>query len=297
MKLGLTCISEILKDRDKAFGFQTMTRKRFNSLPRQEALTILGERILHNLKVTEAIVNHCADVGIVHYRFSSALYPLLTDESLSILRVELPNHLDIRDTERKLGKTILKRKISVSIHPDQFNVLCSQNLNVVAKTIRELNFHADFLDRLRIWDGYSTPMNIHIGLSPKPDYSVEVLVKNMLDNINLLSYTARKCLVLENEDKGFWNCENLYQYFHDKLPLTYDNLHDQCNPSKSCYLKKFKSTWKICTPIFHLSEGGKNGNPRAHTDYFSKLTKIPDPDCIWECEVKAKDKAILKLKS
>ena len=33
IKLGLTCISEILKEKDKKkYSFQTMTRKRFNDL-------------------------------------------------------------------------------------------------------------------------------------------------------------------------------------------------------------------------------------------------------------------------
>ena len=51
---------------------------------------------------------------------------------------------------------------------------------------------------------------------------------------------VRNRLVLENEDKGFWSCQNLYKYFYSYMrhvynfnfPLTLDNLHDKCNPSK-----------------------------------------------------------------
>ena len=50
MRYGLCCISLNLKD--EGYSFQTMTYKRFSSLPRNEALTILGERIENNLLVT-----------------------------------------------------------------------------------------------------------------------------------------------------------------------------------------------------------------------------------------------------
>ena len=59
--LGLTCISEILKDQDKKkYSFRTMTRKRFNDLcvrdGRNEAIKELSERILHNVRTTRYII-------------------------------------------------------------------------------------------------------------------------------------------------------------------------------------------------------------------------------------------------
>ena len=67
--LGLTCISEQLKDKDKKeYSFRTMTRKRFNDLcnneGRDEAIKELSNRILHNVVVTESIVYHCAKSNI-----------------------------------------------------------------------------------------------------------------------------------------------------------------------------------------------------------------------------------------
>jgi UV DNA damage repair endonuclease len=56
MKLGLVCISEILKKKDKSLAFKTMTRKRFSELDRQLALKELSSRILHNCKLTKQIV-------------------------------------------------------------------------------------------------------------------------------------------------------------------------------------------------------------------------------------------------
>jgi len=103
--LGLTCISEQLKEKDKVkYSFRTMTRKRFNDLcssqGRDEAINQLSERILHNVVVTQYIVNHCHASDIRHYRLSSALFPLLTDQTLEISMAELPHKARI---EKGLG--------------------------------------------------------------------------------------------------------------------------------------------------------------------------------------------------
>ena len=56
MQFGLCCISLDLRELDTPLKFQTMTYKRFDSLPREEALSILGDRILNNLTVTDATI-------------------------------------------------------------------------------------------------------------------------------------------------------------------------------------------------------------------------------------------------
>jgi hypothetical protein len=44
-----------------------MTYKRFASLPREEALAILGDRILNNMTTTNEIIKYCADkIGRAH---------------------------------------------------------------------------------------------------------------------------------------------------------------------------------------------------------------------------------------
>ena len=83
--LGLTCISEELKDKDKKkYSFRTMTRKRFHDLERSDAIHQLSERILHNARATRYIINHCILHNIFHYRLSSALFPLITDAQTDV---------------------------------------------------------------------------------------------------------------------------------------------------------------------------------------------------------------------
>ena len=142
MKLGLVCISELLKKQDKSLAFKTMTRKRFLELGRDAALVELSSRILHNCKLTKQIILHCAANNISHYRISSCIAPLITDATLNISYDDLPDMQAIASALQDAGTTAQTCGVSVSSHPDQFNVLTSYNADVVDRSVKELN-HQD----------------------------------------------------------------------------------------------------------------------------------------------------------
>ena len=323
--LGLTCISEELKDKDKVkYSFRTMTRKRFNDLierdGRSEAIKELSERILHNVRVTRYILRHCAFSNIKHYRLSSALFPLLTDRTLEISYEELPNGATIDDELRFAGLIAEEHGISIGSHPDQFNVLASTDREKVDRTINELNFQASILDKLGLPQDHTAPMNIHINYTPKMDETLEVVATRFFRNLSMCDAGVYKRLTIENEDKGFFNVDNcikfseyLFQTFKANIPVCYDNLHDFCNPSEdhnvAFQAERCAYTWvnqgegehNFLAPVFHWSEGTPQ-KPRAHADYFA-LGNIPPVIAIepskevkWECEVKQKDKAIRLLR-
>ena len=225
---GLTCISEILKKKDKTLAFKTLTKSRFIELEKRKEKwgeQTLSERIIHNLKLTSTIIEHCRQNEIGHYRLSSSLFPLITDKSLEL------------------------------------------NLKAIAD---------------RFYDG---------------------MVR--------CNDSVLKRLVIENDDKGCWNCMNLFVYFHQYMghqhrhimPLTYDNLHDKCNPSMlqtttvtmEQNIDAFAKTWPDnVTPVFHWSNG-KPDNKRSHADFADGNPPEYDRPLIWEVEVKQKDFAIAKL--
>jgi UV DNA damage endonuclease len=323
--LGLTCISEQLKDKDKKkYSFRTMTRKRFNDLcvtqGRDEAIKELSNRILHNIYVTRYILRHCAFSNIKHYRLSSALFPLLTDGTLQISLDELPNKSTIKDELTFAGQIANEHGISIGSHPDQFNVLASTNRDAVARTINELNFQASILDKLGLPQDHTAPMNIHINYTPKGDETLEVVATRFFRNLSMCDKGVYNRLTIENEDKGFFNVDNcikfsdyLFKTFKVNIPVCFDNLHHMCNPSEESSIKwqaeRCAYTWvnqgkgehNFLAPVFHWSEG-KPEKPRAHADYFA-LGNIPpyiaietDKPAKWECEVKGKDKAISLLR-
>ena len=146
---------------------------------------------------------------------------------------------------------------------------------------------------------YSSPMCLHLNRSPGVEESTHEYYDRFYSAFKKCSLGVQKRLVLENEDKGFWSCENLYNTFKGLTPFVYDNLHDECNPSDTKYspywAEKFKETWGEFTPVFHWSEGIDGSS--KHTDYFSRIPVVVqlNPDVIWECEVKSKDFAICRV--
>lgn len=308
LNYGLVCISELLREKNPELAFQTMTRTQFKKKDREQSIRELSSRISHNLTVTIETIRHCASIGVKHYRLSCKLFPLITDETLDLQVEQLPNYNIILQKLAEIGRVANELNISLSIHPDQFVVLASNSDEICRKSINELNFHAWVLDNIGAPQNHSCPINIHPNLSnfDSPEKFVDKFVRNFFKcNIGV-----RNRLVIENEDKAFWNCANLYEYFHNYMkhaynfyfPLTFDNLHDEANPSHdasgnkfeiSHWFLKFYQTWTV-TPVFHWSEAA-SGTKRNHAQ---KLTTVPADfgfDVTWEIEIKDKDRGFLHL--
>jgi len=297
-RLGLVCISERLTHQKSTA--KTMTRKQYCSLGREHGLVVLSQRILHNSLHLKRTLQACHEVGARHYRVSSTLFPLLTDITLELKYSDIVGIDDILDNLREAGHYARKQGITLSSHPDQFNVLSSYNPDVVDKTIRELDHQAAVLDMMGCPQNYSAPMCLHLNKSPNLKVeTVQQYVQRFLVNLSRCSRGVRHRLVLENEDKAYWNCENLYTHFAGHLPLVYDNLHDACNPScdPSQSISRFRQSWGKYVPVFHWSEG--IGSTRSHVDYATHLPHAvaSNRDVTWEVELKAKDNAIAHILS
>ena len=323
--LGLTCISEELKEIDKKkYSFRTMTRKRFNELcvrdGRDEAVKELSERIAHNLYVTQYILRHCHSSDIRHYRLSSSLFPLLTDQTLELAYTDLPNYKTL-DTELRFIGIIAKTfGISMGSHPDQFVVLASANENAVKNSINELNFHASIFDKIGLPQDHTAPMNIHVNRSIKDGETLEDIAKIFYNNLMKCNAGVYNRLTIENEDKlSLFNIDDcikfseyLFETHNYNLPVCADNLHHLCNPSEvldfTWQAERCAYTWvnqgegehNFIAPVFHWSEG-KPEKPRSHADYIAfgnfppHIAIEPDKPAIYEIEIKRKDYAIKLL--
>ena len=144
-RFGLCCISATLQD--EGHRFQTMTFKRFSSLPRGEGLSVLSGRYANNLRVIHAIMQQCVNEGWT-YRVSSSIFPLMTHPDAGIVFDELDNANEIRDLFAQCRKLKEASGLRISCHPDQFNVLASLNDESVDRTVIELNHHGWFMDQL-----------------------------------------------------------------------------------------------------------------------------------------------------
>lgn len=292
MKLGLCCISEILGER--GVRFQTMTRKSANA--NAAFKNIVAAKIRNNLEVLDKTLAHCVESGISHYRLSSSMFPLVGDPTLG-LGLEFLEEIGVADKLRNIRAR--NKNITLASHPSHFTILPSLNPSTVSSAIFDLEMHAWMHDALDLPRDYSNPINIHVGIS---SYDPAAIRNNFKRAFEGLSEGVRNRLVLENDDKGFWNCGNLNEYFGDMFPLTFDNLHHEINEGNNnhqYWIDIYANKWtdRGFTPVFHWSEGGANGKARSHADYFSHVPEFIklNKDIIFECEVKAKDKAVAKV--
>lgn len=292
MRYGLCCIS--LKLKEQGFSFQTMTYKRFSSLPREEALQILGDRIKNNLMVTDKTIEFCAENNYV-YRVSSDIFPLITYDEANVNLEDLPNYDSIQDEFDNIEKTISRTGVRVSAHPSEFNVLASTNQKAVEKTITELNFYSSFFDRIGLEANYNNPMNLHIH-NKSGTYSE--IVDRFKRNFDKLDDNCKARLVIENDDKlNCWSVRELISHFHahTNIPITFDYLHHKCHSDmldEETAIKACHDTWHGYKPLFHYSESRPGNNPRAHDDYAKNLFDTYGLEFDIDMELKAKDLAL-----
>ena len=302
MIYSLTC--HHLGLQNQGCKFQTMTYKRFSTIPRDEAMKTLSDRIINNLETTLLILIECEDENWA-YRFSSSLFPLLTYDKASISLEDLPDYDGIKFRIEELGVFLKAHPIYCSMHPDQFCSITSDRPDVVEKSIQELEFHARFLDMIGLSQSYDCPINIHLSSIPK-NKTVDDVVNQVGSVLDRLSDSVRKRLVFENNDKpnSFWNVENLYNRIYKRFgtPITVDELHWKCFPDVSqTYQEAFETcleTWGDSVPRYHYSESKSEKTPRSHADFATKKPLTFGADrIIMDIELKMKDEAIKKLQN
>jgi len=271
-----------------------MTYKRFSSLPREEALEILGSRIQNNLMVTDKTIEFCAENNYV-YRVSSDIFPLITFDEANVSLEDLPNHDAIQDEFDNIAQTISRTGVRVSAHPSEFNVLASTNQKAVDKTITELNFYSSFFDRIGLEANYTNPMNLHVH---NKNGTHSEIISRFIQNFNRLDPNCRSRLVIENDDKiNCWNVNELVNIFHKatNIPITFDYLHHKCNPDnldEETALRMCYDTWHGYRPLFHYSESKPGNNPRSHADFAENPFNTYGLEFDIDMELKMKDYAI-----
>jgi UV DNA damage endonuclease len=291
MRIGLCCIS--LKLKEQGFGHQTMTFKRFNSLPREEALEILGSRIQNNLMVTDKTIQFCAENNYV-YRVSSDIFPLITYDEANVNLEDLPNYDTIQDEFDNIAQSISSTNVRVSAHPSEFNSLSSLNEKVVEKTITELNFYSSFFDRIGLPADRRSPMNFHVHNN---NGTREEIAHRFYNNFKKLDNNCQARITIENDDKlNCWSVKELVDIFHQitRIPICFDYLHHKCHPNGLTEREAINMCWDTwqTTPLFHYSESRPGNNPRAHCDVPTQPFDTYGLEFDIDFEVKGKDLAI-----
>ncbi|MGV8980320.1 UV DNA damage repair endonuclease UvsE [Clostridium sp.] len=236
MKIGYACIPLTINARTN----RRLTLKNFSE-------KMFLEVVEQNLIDLREILDNNEKNKIKLFRISSDIVPLGSHCINEVAWYEY-----FQNELKEIGEFIKKSDIRVSMHPGQYTVLNAEKEDIVEKAIKDLEYHARFLDALGV--DSSNKIILHIG----GGYGDKGLAMNrFIKNFKRLSPSVKNRLVIENDDRTFNINDLLFISGEINIPVIFDNLHHECNHEFDMPIReimnKVAKTWKK-----------EDGNPKVH---------------------------------
>jgi len=247
MSIGYACLTiGVLNS-----NFKSCTAKNVN----QEKLLDL---ISHNLNSLESIIDYNIKNNIKLFRISSDLIPFGSSPINSLTWEE-----EFCSKLSKIGEKIKISGMRISMHPGQYTVLNSPNIDVVNRAVDDLNYHTKILDSLGVGGDHKIVLHIGGVYNDK-----EQAIDRFINNYDKLSDSIKQRLVIENDDKSYNINDVLEIGTKLKIPVIFDNLHNEINfydkeKSDVYWINQCKGTWQE-----------KDGNQKIHYSQQNLLKKL-----------------------
>lgn len=301
IRLGYVAISNVLGK--KVTSSSTVTFSNYSKITTEEKrLEKLKTVALSNLVALEELLKYNIKNNIHFYRITSALVPLVTHPEVGYW-----GHREFYKKDfQYIGKLIKDSNMRVDTHPDEFNVINSNNPQVVKNTTINLSRQVEWFEDMEYKDG---KMVIHIGGATG---GKEIAIKRFVDNFLKMPSSIKERLMIENDDKTYTAKETLQLCKSINIPMVLDIHHHNCN--NECneiteILEDILNTWnnEDLPPKMHFSSP-KDPTlvakvDKKHSDFITALDFIDfieklrefnrNVDVMLEC--KEKDVALFKL--
>ena len=293
-------------------GLKSHDARRFKNSP----------HLKNSIEFAHGIFDYLEEAKISMYRFSSDFAPYLTHPDMPQFHGQIE---ESRTELEDLGKRAQKMGLRLSFHPSQYILLNSPNEKLTQTSLRDFAAQAEILDILGCGD--EAVIVTHVG-GVYGDR--DAAIARFVENHKLLGESAKRRVVLENDDKSYTIADTLKIHEQTGIRLIFDHQHHTCvHPADMTHEEACcaaLSTWPSdCRPKVHHSsprienreivrmdkESGKKKAFEAapllsqHADYvdapvFIDYVRAVKARCGREFDVmveaKAKDLAVLKLK-
>jgi UV DNA damage endonuclease len=285
MKIGYACIPLTVDARTN----RRLTLKNFS---KEMFLQVLEQNLI-DLRIT---LENNDKYNIKLFRISSDIVPLGSHSINDVIW-----HEYFQKELNEIGKFIKERGMRVSMHPGQYTVLNAQKEDIVAKAIKDLEYHTRFLDSLGMDATHKIILHIGGGYGDK-----SAAINRFIENFKRLSPAVKNRLVIENDDKIFNINDALFVSNKINIPVIFDNLHHECNheiemPIKEI-MREVAKTWQekdgsIKTHYSqqnHYKQIGSHSNTiivEKFIEYYQEVKEF-NPDIM--LEVKDKDISAIK---
>jgi len=284
MKIGYPCINWTIGCKsNKTFRLKSYSENR------------LKTSINNNLKCLEKILRYNIKKNILFFRITSDLIPFASHPICKF------NWHDFFKKEfLRIGELIQKNDIRISMHPDQFIVLNSPNIDIVERSKKELLYHAEILDLMNL--DFTAKIQLHVGGAYKDK---KTSIYRFIQHYKELEPMIKKRLVIENDDRiySLKDCLNinqetgilvLFDVFHHSI---LNNGETTQNAVEICTRLWSKKDGLLMLDYSSKKVGGKINSHAESIDIsnfklFLEITKPYDFDIM--LEIKDKEKSALK---
>jgi UV DNA damage endonuclease len=279
----------------------TVTVANFSKLPDEDARMYRLRRIARdNLKNTFRILLYNKALNIKVYRFTSKLIPLATHP----LVAHWDYVEDFREEFRQIGDFVKENDFRVSAHPDHYTLINSTSAEVLAESVKDLDYHVKLYEAMGLED-YRYKLVMHVGGLYKDRMSS---IERFKENFTKLPERIRKRIMLENDDKSYTAADVLGICKELKIPMVMDIHHHRCvnnGERLEDLLPEVFATWRgdYFNPKVHFSSPKSDRDFRSHADdidinefqVFLEAARTTGQDFDVMLEAKNKDSALLAL--
>jgi UV DNA damage endonuclease len=286
MRIGYPCINRSLDcSASSTFRLKSYTEARLKTSTK------------NNLDCLLRILKFNFEHKLFFFRISSDLVPFA---SHPINKFSWQKHF--QDQFEEIGEFIVKNRMRISMHPDQFTLINSIKDEIFDRSIKELQYHAEILDLMKL--NTSAKIQIHVGGA----YGDKKLsIERFIARFNKLPDSVIRRLAIENDDK-LYDLNDCLKISEDiQIPIVIDVFHHKLNNSTAQTIKELfrliERSWNMKRdgiPMVDYSSQEPNGLPRQHSEtinledfgLFLKQTEPFDFDVM--LEIKDKEKSAIK---
>ena len=209
-----------------------------------------GPHLRWSVEAMHGVLDYLERHEIGMYRMTASLAPYATHPDLPQF------HRQLAEAEADLaglGARARDLRIRLSTHPSQYIVLNSEDENIRAAAVRDVELQAQILDLMGL--GPEAVVVLHVGGAAG---GFPAALDRFEAGFQALSDRARARLVIENDDRTFALSHVLELHRRTGLRVVWDILHHHCNdpdgiPDREA-LERALATWPDgVTPKIHFS--------------------------------------------
>jgi UV DNA damage endonuclease len=286
MRIGYPCINRTINcTASSTFRLKSYTESR------------VKQTVKNNLECLRRILQFNLEHKLFFFRISSDIVPFASHR---INRFNWQQYF--QEDFEEIGKFIVKNRMRISMHPDQFTLINSLKEEIFERSKNELKYHAEILDLLKL--DTSAKIQIHVGGAYGDK---KKSIERYVTRFNELDCSIVRRLVIENDDKLYDLNDCLEINAQIQIPILFDVFHHKLNNSQNLTTaESFQLTAKTWNekrdgvPMVDYSSQEPNGSPRQHSETidiedFDLLLKETEPfnfDIM--LEIKDKEKSAIK---